>query len=203
MSDIVLSVDVRETTGTGGARAARRDGLIPGVIYGGPRGSIAINLKRNELVKAINSGKFLSHMVTIDHNGEKQPVIARDVQFHPVTDQPMHVDLLRVEEGEIISVEVVVHFANEEKSPGLKRGGVLNVVRHTVELDCPADKIPEEIVVDLSGAEIGDTIHISSVTLPEGTATTIKDRDFTVATIQGSRAATEAATSEEDGEAEE
>ena len=196
MSDIVLSVDVRENTGTGGARAARRDGFIPGVLYGGPRGSIAINLKRNELVKALNSGKFLSHMVTIDHKGEKQPVIARDIQFHPVSDQPLHVDFQRVEADEIISVEVSVHFINEEKSPGLKRGGVLNVVRHTVELDCPAGAIPEQIVVDLEGGEIGDTIHISSVTLPEGVKPTIQDRDFTVATIQGSRASTEAEASE-------
>lgn len=199
MSDIVLPVEVREGTGKGAARAARRAGLVPGVLYGGDRGAVSIAVKANVLRKAIHTGKFLSHMVTLEHGKEKQPVIPKDVQFHPVTDEPLHIDLFRVEEDTVIDVEVTVHFINEEKSPGLKRGGVLNVVRHAVELSCPAGSIPEEIVIDLSGKEIGDSIHISDVTLPEGVTPTITDRDFTIATLQGARVMVES----EEGEAEE
>ncbi len=191
MSEIVLPVEVRERTGTGGARATRRQDMIPGVIYGGPRGSIAIAIPFNEVKKNLGKGQLLSHMINIEHKGERQQVIVRDIQFHPVTDVPIHMDLYRVEKDQIISVEVHVSFVNETASPGLKRGGVLNVVRHQVELDCPADKIPDEIVIDLTGAEIGDTFHISSVQLPDGVAPTITDRDFTIATIAGSRVSTE------------
>jgi large subunit ribosomal protein L25 len=185
MAGILLNVEVRERTGTGGARAARNAGLVPAVLYGGPRGSIPITLKLNEVQKAIRSGKFLSHLIEIEHKGERQPVIPRDVQFHPVSDRPVHLDLQRVEEDEIVSIEVNVRFINHEASPGLKRGAVLNVVRHAVELDVPAGKIPDELVIDLTGLDIGHVIHISSVTLPAGATPTIKDRDFTVATIAG------------------
>jgi large subunit ribosomal protein L25 len=201
MSDIVLPVEVREGTGKGAARAARRDGFVPGVLYGGDRGAVSIAVKANVLRKAIHTGKFLSHMVTLQHGNESQPVIPKDVQFHPVTDEPLHIDLFRVEEDTVIDVEVTVHFINEEKSPGLKRGGVLNVVRHAVELSCPAGSIPEEIVIDLSGKEIGDSIHISDVTLPEGVKPTITDRDFTIATLQGARVMVESEEGE-GGEAE-
>jgi len=183
MSDIVLKVDVRERTGTGGARESRRNDLIPGVIYGGDRGSIAIAFQRNEVLRALRRGQFLSHMIEIEHNGERQPVIPRDVQFHPLTDQPMHVDVLRVEENTRIDVEIPVEFINEEASPGLKRGGVLNVVRYAIELNCPAGSIPEKLIADLTGLEINDTLHASSIALPEGVELTITDRDFTVATI--------------------
>ncbi|MEN0653660.1 MULTISPECIES: 50S ribosomal protein L25/general stress protein Ctc [Hyphobacterium] len=198
MSDIVLPVEVREGTGKGAARAARRAGMVPGVLYGGERGAVSIAVKANVLRKAIHTGKFLSHMVTLQHGKETQPVIPRDVQFHPVTDEPLHIDLFRVEEDTVIDVEVTVHFINEEKSPGLKRGGVLNIVRHAVELSCPAGSIPEEIVVDMTGKEIGDSIHISDVTLPEGVKPTISDRDFTIATLQGARVMVES----EEGEGE-
>ncbi|MCW5724844.1 MAG: 50S ribosomal protein L25/general stress protein Ctc [Maricaulaceae bacterium] len=204
-SEIVLNVEVRERTGTGGARQARREGWVPGVLYGGPRGSVPISIKETVLRKAINTGKFLSHLVTLEHKGERQPVIPRDVQFHPVTDIPMHVDLYRVEEGSIISIEVPVRFENHEKAPGLKRGGVLNIVRHAVELDCPAGAIPEAVIIDLAGREIGDSIHISAVVLPEGVRPTIKDRDFTIATVQGARVMVEdetPAAEAEDAEAE-
>lgn len=201
MSDIVLPVEVREGTGKGAARAARRDGFVPGVLYGGDRGAVSIEVKANVLRKAIHTGKFLSHMVTLQHGNESQPVIPKDVQFHPVTDEPLHIDLFRVEEDTVIDVEVTVHFINEEKSPGLKRGGVLNVVRHAVELSCPAGSIPEEIVIDLSGKEIGESIHISDVTLPEGVKPTITDRDFTIATLQGARVMVESEEGE-GGEAE-
>lgn len=199
MSDIVLPVDVRDNTGTGAARAARRDGFVPGTLYGGKQGPVSIAIRENVLRKAIYSGKFLSNMVTLEHKGEKQTVIPKDVQFDPVTDFPLHVDLFRVDEDSVIDVEVAVHFLNEDKAPGLKRGGALNVVRHTVELSCPAGSIPDAIEIDLSGMEIGDSVHISSVTLPENVTPTIADRDFTIATIAGARAAVE---EEEDAEGE-
>lgn len=191
MSDIVLSVEVRERTGKGGAREARRNGEVPAVLYGGGKGPVAISLKANEVVKAINSGRFLSNMISIDHKGEKQSVLTRDVQFHPVRDEPVHIDFYRVEADSIITVEVGVTFVNEEQSPGLVEGGVLNVVRHEIEIDCPAGSIPDSIEVDLSGLEIGDSVHISNVKLPEKVKPTITDRDFTIATIQSSRALVE------------
>lgn len=188
MSDIVLSVEVRERTGKGGARQARRDGFVPGTLYGGDKGPVSIALKNNELVKAINSGRFIANLITIDHKGEKQTVFARDVHFDPVKDFPLHVDLQRVDESEVISAEVPVRFVGEEKSPGLKRGGVLNVVRHEIEIDVPAGSIPDHIDIDVSGLDIGDSLHISAVKLPLGVTPTIKDRDFTIVTLQGSRA---------------
>ncbi|WP_429912018.1 50S ribosomal protein L25/general stress protein Ctc [Glycocaulis sp.] len=202
MSDIVVSVEVRERTGTGGAREARRSGLVPGILYGGPRGAVAISVKRNELVKAIGTGKLIANMVDIEHKGERQPVIARDIQFHPVTDEPVHIDFYRVEENSVITLNVPVHFINDEKSPGIKRGGVLNIVRHDIEIRCKAGNIPSEIVVDLSGYDIGDSIHISSVTLPDGVKPVITNRDFTVATVQGSRAVIEDEVEGEDTETE-
>jgi large subunit ribosomal protein L25 len=194
MAGIVLNVEKREKVGTGGARATRKSGMIPGVLYGGARGSIPIEIKAKDVETALRSGKFLSHMVELNHQGEKQPVIPRAVQFHPVTDLPIHVDLYRVEENAEIAIDVVVHFKNHAESPGLKRGGVLNVVRHTIKLKCKANKIPEEIVVDLTGLDIGDSIHISHITLPEGARPVIRDRDFTVATVAGRKAEEETTT---------
>lgn len=191
MAGIVLNVEKREKIGTGGARATRNSGLIPGVLYGGARGSIPIEINAKDVEMAIHSGKFLSHMVELNHQGEKQPVIPRAIQFHPVTDKPIHVDLYRVEENAEIAIDVVVHFKNHEASPGLKRGGALNIVRHTVKLKVKANKIPEEIVVDLAGRDIGDSIHISSITLPDGARPVIRDRDFTIATIVGRKAEAE------------
>ena len=185
MAGIVLNVEKREKIGTGGARATRNSGLVPGVLYGGARGSIPIEINAKDVEIAIRSGKFLSHMVELNHQGEKQPVIPRAIQFHPVTDLPIHIDLYRVEENSEIAIDVVVHFKNHEASPGLKRGGALNVVRHTIKLKCKANKIPEEIVIDLTGRDIGDSIHISSIQLPEGSRPVIRDRDFTIATIVG------------------
>lgn len=197
-SNIVLNVDVREGTGKGAARAARREDLVPGVLYGGDQDPVSINLRGNEIRKALLTGQFISHMMELEHEGKRQKVIARDIQFHPVSDAPMHVDLFRVNEKTRIDVEVTVHFINEEKSPGLKRGGVLNVVRHVVELNCPAGAIPEAIEADLSGLDIGDSIHISAIPLPKGVKSTITDRDFTVATLQGSRAVLTPETEEDD-----
>lgn len=191
MSDIVVSVEVRERTGKGGARAARREGLVPGVLYGGALGPVSISLKKNELTKAISTGQLIANMIKIDHKGEKQSVIARDIQFHPVNDEPVHVDFYRVDEDSVIQMEVPVHFINEEKSPGLKKGGALNVVRHEIEVSCPAGQIPSEITIDLAGLDIGDSVHISMIALPENVTPTITDRDFTIATLQAPRAMVE------------
>lgn len=199
-SNIVLNVDVREGTGKGAARAARREDLVPGILYGGDQEPVSITLRGNEIRKALLTGQFISHMMELEHEGKRQKVIARDIQFHPVSDAPMHVDLFRVTEKTRIDVEVPVNFVNEEASPGLKRGGVLNVVRHVVELNCPAGSIPESIEADLTGLDIGDSIHISAIPLPKGVESTISDRDFTVATLQGSRAVLTPETEEEGAE---
>ncbi len=199
MSDICLDVVVRETTGTGSAREARRNNEIPAVIYGGDKDAVAVVLRKNEVLKALNSGQFLSNMIEISHKGEKQKVLTKDVQFHPVSDMPVHVDLYRVTEKTIIEVEVSVDFVGEEDSPGLKIGGTLNVVRHAIEVKCPAGKIPDSITVDVSKMEIGDSLHISEVTLPENVKPSI-DRDFTIATIVSSRASKEADANAADGQ---
>ncbi len=184
-TQIVFNVEVRERTGTGGAREARKNGLVPGVLYGGEIDPVAISLKKNEVIKAIETGQFLNSTATLVHKGERQLVIPQGIQMHPVTDQPMHVDLRRVKLDQIIKVEVPVHFTGTEVSPGLKKGGTLNVVRHSVELNVPAGKIPEALEADVSKLEIGDNVKISSITLPEGAEPAITDRDFTIATIAG------------------
>ena len=188
MAGIVLNVEQRERIGTGGARATRKAGLIPGVLYGGDRGAVPIEINAKDVEMALRSGKFISHMVELNHKGERQPVIPRAIQLHPVSDLPIHLDLYRVEENSVITIDVVVHFKNHEASPGLKRGGALNIVRHTIKMKVKANAIPEEIVVDLTGKDIGDSIHISSITLPAGARPVISDRDFTIATITGRKA---------------
>lgn len=200
---ITFNVEVRERVGTGGAREARNQGLVPGVLYGGGQAPVAINLKRNEVIKAIETGHFLSSTATLVHKGEKQLVIPQAIQMHPVTDQPMHVDLFRVSADQKIKVEVPVHFKGEEASPGLKKGGTLNVVRHAVELLVPAGHIPEALEADVSALEIGDNVKISEITLPADAEPTITDRDFTIATIAGRGGKTESADDAEDAAAEE
>lgn len=183
--DIVFNVDVRERIGKGGAREARRQGFVPGVLYGGGEDPVAINLRKNEVVKAINTGQFLSSTATLVHDGAKQLVIPQAIQMHPVSDQPQHVDLFRVKKDQIITVEVTVNFLNEEESPGLKKGGALNVVRHAVELNVRADSIPDSLDADLTGLDIGDNVKISDISLPGGAEPTITDRDFTIASVVG------------------
>ena len=195
---IVLDVNVRENTGTGNARAARRAGMVPGVIYGGDEAPVAISVKYNEMLKAINSGQFLSNMIELSHEGKKQKVLTKDVDFHPVSDMPVHVDFYRVTAKSIIEVEVSVTFVGEEDSPGLKEGGTLNVVRYSVEVKCPAGEIPDELIVDVSKSEIGDALKISDVNLPKNVKPSIKDRDFTIATLIASRAAVEATDEDEE-----
>nr|WP_070961188.1 50S ribosomal protein L25/general stress protein Ctc [Hyphomonas sp. Mor2] len=196
--DIVFNVDVRERTGKGGAREARRLGFVPGVLYGGGEDPVAINLKKNEVVKAINTGQFLSSTATLVHDGKKQLVIPQAIQMHPVSDQPQHVDLFRVKKDQIITVEVTVNFLNEEDSPGLKKGGALNVVRHAVELNVRADSIPDSLDADLTGLDIGDNVKISDINLPGGAEPTITDRDFTIASVVGRGISADVEEGEED-----
>ena len=199
--EVSLDVIVRENTGTGSARASRRAGNVPGIIYGGGVDPIAIEMKDNEVLKAINSGNFIASMVTLSHSGKKQKAITKDIQFHPVSDRPMHVDFYRVKESDIIEVEVAINLLNEEICPGLKRGGTLNVVRYSIEVRCPAGSIPDSIDVDLSETDIDDSLHISEINLPENVTSAITDRDPTILSIVGTRAAFED-EAEGEGEAE-
>jgi large subunit ribosomal protein L25 len=195
MADIILNVEVRERTGTGGARATRREGKVPGVLYGGGKDPVAIAVKANEFRKALHTGKLQGHLVTLKYGDETQPVIAKVVDMHPVTDDPWHFDLYRVDAHQQIRIAVPVHFRNSEASPGLKRGGTLNVTLHEIELNCPADHIPEEILHDLTGLDIGEAIRISSLTLPAG-ITAVASGDVVVATVAGSAAGASAAKAE-------
>ena len=189
MAEIVLNVEVRERTGTGGARAARGEAKVPGILYGGSKAPVPIAVRNNEFRKALYTGKLLGHLVTLKYGDETQPVIAKDVQFNPVTDEPMHFDLYRVEADQVIKISVPVHFKNEDDCPAFRQGGSLEVVRHDVEVATKADNIPEELVVDLTGRVLGDTIRISDIQLPEGVEPTLTDRDFVIATLKVSSAA--------------
>ena len=200
MADIILNVEVRERTGTGGARETRRAGLVPGVLYGGDKDPVAVAVKSNEFRKALYTGKLLGHLVTLKYGDETQPVIAKAIDMDPVTDVPVHFDLFRVDEHQLIKIAVPVHFKNHEASPGLKKGGTLNIVRHDVELSCPADAIPEELVCDLTGLDIGDTIRMSAFELPKGVVASL-DRDFVVATLAGSSASASADAAADDAAA--
>lgn len=183
MSDVLtLPAQARGRAGKGASRAHRREGRVPAVIYGAGAAAEPIHVEEKLLTKLLQSGHFMNSMVEITIDGQTHKTLPRDVQFHPVNDRPIHVDFLRVSATSAITVFVPVRFENEGLSPGLKRGGVLNIVRHEIELKCPAGSIPDDVVVNVEGFEVGDSIHISSVTLPEG-VTTVIDRDFTIATI--------------------
>ncbi|WP_340693835.1 50S ribosomal protein L25/general stress protein Ctc [Hyphomonas sp.] len=208
---ISFNLELRERIGTGGAREARNNGFVPGVLYGGGEDPVAINLRLAEVMKAIETGHFLSSTATLVHKGEKQLVIPQAIQMHPITDRPLHVDLFRVKADQKIKVEVPVHFMGEDVSPGLKKGGTLNVVRHTIELLVPAGRIPEFLEADVSALEVGDNLKISDINLPSDAEPTITDRDFTIVTIAGrvavtdtdDEAADEAADEEDAGDKEE
>ena len=180
---LILNAEMRDRAGKGAARATRREGRVPGVVYGGKKQPEMISFDQRELLKAYNTGMFLRSLYYVEIDGKQTRVIPRDVQLHPVSDAPLHVDLLRLEKGAQIAIEVTVNFINEEECPGLARGGALNVVRRNVELFVPVDDMPTEVEADLTGLEIGDSLHISAIKLPEGCKPTITDRDFTVATI--------------------
>jgi large subunit ribosomal protein L25 len=185
MAQTELKATARPRAGKGAARQVRREGKVPAVIYGDSQPPETIALDYRELWKQVLKGKFTSTVFEIDVEGKKNRVIPRDLQVDPVKDKPIHVDFLRVGKQGLIRVQVPVRFVNEGQSPGLKRGGVLNIVRHDIEVTCPYDKIPAHFEVDLQGLEIGRSIHISAVSLPEGVTPAIKDRDFTIATIAG------------------
>jgi large subunit ribosomal protein L25 len=196
-----LKAEARERVGKGSARELRRNGLIPAVIYGDKQAPISIALSTNEVTKRIHAGGFMTTIATIEVDGKKYKVLPKDYQLDPVRDFTMHVDFLRVSGNTQVTVEIPVHFINEEKSQGLKAGGVLNIVRHEIEVQCPADAIPEFFNVDLNGKKIGDSIHISDLTMPKGVAPVITDRDFTIATIIAPAGGVDE-TVEEEGEAE-
>lgn len=184
MADVAkMDIEAREAGGKGAARALRRAGRIPGIVYGTGGDPISISVDRKTLTLDYQRGGFFSRLYDLSLGGDTVRALPREVQTHPVSDAPLHVDFLRLSADSEVNVEVVVNFINDEEAPGLKRGGVLNVVRHMIELVCRADAIPESIEVDLTGNDIGDSIHISAVTLPEGVRPAITDRDFTIATI--------------------
>ena len=181
---MALTAERRDRAGKGAARTARREGKVPAVIYGDKKEPTLINVEWRAVTKLWNNGHFMSTLLNLEVDGQKNLVIARDVQLDPVKDFIIHVDFLRLGKGARINVMIPVTFINEEASPGIeKHKGVLNIVRHEVELYTPATSIPDEIVIDLTGKEVGDSIHISEVTLPDGCSPTITDRDFTIATI--------------------
>jgi len=185
MSDTLhLSAETRDRAGKGASRALRRDGRVPAVIYGNKQDPESIHLNARELMKQLMTGHFMNSVIMVDVGGKKVRTLAKDVAFDVVTDQPIHVDFLRISKNATVTVAVPVVFTNEDDAPGIKRaGGVLNIVRHEIELVVEASNIPTEIVVDLTGREVGDSIHISEVNLPNGAEPAVEDRDFTVATI--------------------
>ena len=202
MSDaLTLPAETRDRAGKGASRALRREGRVPAVIYGGKEEPTPIHVEAKELVRQLGTGHFMNSIVMIEVGGKTLRTLPKDVAFHPVTDRPLHVDFLRLAKNAKVEVAVPVVFVNEEASPGLKKGGVLNVVRHELELVCEADKIPSEINIDVTGLDVGDSIHISNVTLPEGSESAITDRDFTIATVVAPSALKRAEAAEGEAEA--
>ncbi|AGH49231.1 MULTISPECIES: 50S ribosomal protein L25/general stress protein Ctc [Sphingomonadales] len=184
MSDtLTLSAETRDRAGKGASRAIRREGRVPAVIYGNKQEPLSIHLEEKVLVKALHTGHFMNSVVLIDAGGQQIRTLPKDIQFHPVTDRPLHVDFLRIGEHTTVHVNVPVTFTDEDAAPGIKRGGVLNIVQHEIELIVDAAEIPDEISISLKGLDVGASIHISEVALPKGAKPAIADRDFTVATI--------------------
>ncbi|HEY2538488.1 MAG TPA: 50S ribosomal protein L25/general stress protein Ctc [Stellaceae bacterium] len=191
---ITLSAELRALAGKGPARATRRAGRIPGIVYGAGREPMPISLEPRELSRALARRGFFATLIDLQVNGSVERALPREVQYHPVTDKPLHVDFMRVAATSRVTVTVPAVFTNHEQSTGLRRGGILNIVRHGIELNCPVDGIPDHIVVSLDGLDIGDSVHISAVTIPEGCRPTITGRDFTIASIAASSAVREEAT---------
>ena len=184
MSDtLTLSAESRDRAGKGASRALRNSGRVPAVVYGNNEAPEAVHIEEKLLNKALGTGHFFNSIVMIEVGGKTLRTLPKDVQFHPVSDRPLHADFLRISEHSEVTVEVPVHFTDEALSPGMKRGAVLNIVRHELELICDAAFIPDEIAISLNGLEIGDSIHISAVTLPTGSKSAITDRDYTIATL--------------------
>lgn len=184
MSEVLnLSAEARDRAGKGASRSLRREGRVPAVIYGNNEEPTMVHVEEKLLNKLLGTGHFFNSVVMVEVGGKSIRTLPKDVAFHPVSDRPLHADFLRVGEHTTVHVNVPVRFENEDASPGLKKGGVLNVVRHDIELVVDAAQIPDDVVVDLTGFEVGDSIHISAVKLPKGAKTAIEDRDFTIATI--------------------
>ncbi|MEP3227505.1 MAG: 50S ribosomal protein L25/general stress protein Ctc [Parasphingorhabdus sp.] len=204
MSDqLTISAEPRERAGKGVSRALRREGRIPAVIYGDKKEPLTIHVGERALNKLLGTGVFMNSLVMVDVNGDVTRTLPKDVAFDPVSDRPLHVDFFRLAKGAKVQVNIPVVFINEEESPGLKRGGVLNVVRFELDLMCDADKIPDQIEIDVTGLEIGDSIHISNVTLPDGSESSITDRDFTIAGVTAPSALKSSDDEAEEGEGEE
>jgi large subunit ribosomal protein L25 len=180
---LTLPAEARDRAGKGASRALRRDGRVPAVVYGEKKEPLSIHVEEKLLSKILSTGHFMNSVIMIDFAGETHRTLPKAVDFHPVTSRPMHVDFLRIGEHTKVHVNIPVRFDDEDDSPGLKRGGVLNVVQHELEIVCDAASIPNEIHISLAGLEIGDSIHISEVKLPDGVTPANQDEDFTVATI--------------------
>ena len=200
METIDIKAEARSQVGKGSARAARRAGLVPAVIYGNKETAVSVTLDANQWRQLMHKPGIFSQLININVNNETHFVLPRDIQQHPVSEEAMHVDFLKVTKNATVAVGIAVEFLNEDKCTGLKLGGVLNIVRSQVELNCPAISIPEKLTVDLEGLNVGHTIHISSIELPEGCTPTITDRDFTVATIAAPRGGLDDADETEDTE---
>ncbi len=180
---LTLPAEARDRAGKGASRELRRNGRVPCVVYGDKKEPLSVHVEEKLLTKMLHTGHFMNSVVMIEVDGKANRTLPKAVDFHPVTSRPIHVDFLRIGAHSQVNVAVPVRFANEEASPGLKRGGVLNIVRHELELVCDASKIPDEIELDLTGLDIGDSVHISQVSLPEGSKSAIDDRDFTIITL--------------------
>jgi large subunit ribosomal protein L25 len=201
MSDaLTLSAETRDRAGKGASRALRREGRVPAVIYGNNEEPQGIHVEEKILMRALQTGHFMNTVVMIDVGGSSVRTLPKDVQFHPVTDRPLHADFLRISEHATVHVNVPVRFVDEEESPGIKRGGVLNIVRHDLDLVVDAASIPEEVAISLAGLDVGASIHISQVTLPKGAESGITDRDFTIATIVAPSALKSSEGEEDTGE---
>jgi large subunit ribosomal protein L25 len=180
---LTLAAETRERAGKGASRELRRQGRVPAVVYGGKEAPLGIHVEEKALNRMLGTGHFSNSIVMIDVGGQQVRTLPKDIAFHPVSDRPLHVDFLRLARDAKVEVSVPVVFVNEEDSPGLKKGGVLNVVRHDLELVCDADRIPDDITIDVAGLDIGDSVHINQIALPEGSTSAISDRDFTIVTI--------------------
>ena len=179
----ILKATKRITASTGQINKLRSEGFIPAVLYGGKKNNLNISLKKLHLQNILNAGTFMSKVFDLEIDGSAEKVLPRDISYDPVSDEPIHIDFMRIEKGSKLTLEIPVKFINSEKSPGLKKGGVLNVVRRKIELKCPAENIPNEIVVDLNDTEINSSLKISMVKLPDNVSPTITDRDFVIATV--------------------
>jgi large subunit ribosomal protein L25 len=180
---LALQADARPKAGKGASRAARRAGQVPAVIYGAKAAPDAITVSEKDVRKLINTGHFTTAIIEIEVAGKKQKTLMRDIQLHPVSERPVHIDFLRVDATTKVHVKVPVHFKDQPDSPGIKRGGVLNIVHHEIELECPAGSIPDEVMISLKGLDVGATIHLADIALPAGVKPHVREKDFTVATI--------------------